>query len=68
MRSWEVGVAPYDIVLAGSKAYISNWGGRRPGKTDVVGPAGRGMMVRVDPVRSIASEGSVSVVDLRQTE
>src|SRR5437762_6894104 len=28
-------------------------------------PAGRGTTVRVDPVRAIASEGTVSVVDLK---
>ena len=29
LRLWDVGVAPYDMVLAGKKAYVSNWGGRR---------------------------------------
>ncbi len=64
LRTFDVGVAPYDVVLVGSKAYVSNWGGRRPGESDVTGPAGRGTVVRVDPVRHIASEGSVSIVDL----
>ena len=64
LRSWNVGVAPYDVVLAGEKAYVSNWGGRRPGAGDLTGPAGRGTRVRVDPVRHVASEGSVSVIDL----
>lgn len=64
LRTWEVGVAPYDVVLAGRKAYVSNWGGRRPGAGDLTGPAGRGTRVRVDPVRHIASEGSVSVIAL----
>lgn len=64
LRRWEVGVAPYDVVLTGGRAYVSNWGGRRPQSGDTVGPAGRGTTVRVDPVRNIASEGSVSVVDL----
>jgi len=31
----------------------------------VTGPAGQGTLARVDPVRYIASEGSVSVIDLR---
>src|SRR5687768_1931093 len=31
-RTFDVGVAPYDVVLVGRKAYVSNWGGRRPGK------------------------------------
>ena len=63
------GVAPYDVVLAGHKAYVSNWGGRRPDADSVTGPAGQGTLVRVDAVRFIASEGSVSVIDLpRRTE
>ncbi|KAB2669762.1 MAG: bifunctional YncE family protein/alkaline phosphatase family protein [Verrucomicrobia bacterium] len=64
LRTFEVGVAPYDVRLVGGKAYVSNWGGRRPSPGDLTGPAGRGTEVRVDPVRFIANEGSVSVVDL----
>ena len=30
LRTFDVGVAPFDVVLAGGKAYVSNWGGRRP--------------------------------------
>jgi YVTN family beta-propeller protein len=63
-RKIPVGVAPYDVVLHGRKAYVSNWGGRIPGEKDLTGPAGRGTTVRVDPVRHIANEGTVSVVDL----
>jgi YVTN family beta-propeller protein len=64
LRTFEAGVAPYDVVLLGSKAYVSNWGGRRPKRGELTGPAGRGTEVKVDPVRHIASEGSVSVIDL----
>jgi YVTN family beta-propeller protein len=64
LRAWDVGVAPYDVVLVRGKAYVSNWGGRRPDARSVTGPAGRGTLVRVDPVRHIASEGSVSVIEL----
>ena len=64
-RSFDVGVAPYDVVLVGDNALVSNWGGRRPGAGDRVGPAGRGTNVRVDALRNIASEGSVSVIDLK---
>jgi YVTN family beta-propeller protein len=64
LRTFPVGVAPYDVVLTGKKAYVSNWGGRRPGKGDMTGPAGRGTVVRVDPIRNIADEGSISVIDL----
>jgi YVTN family beta-propeller protein len=64
LKQFDVGVAPYDVTLVVDKAYVSNWGGRRPGPGDLTGPAGRGTEVRVDPVRHIASEGSVSVIDL----
>jgi YVTN family beta-propeller protein len=64
LRLFDVGVAPYDVALKGEKAYVSNWGGRRPDAASVTGPAGRGTLVRVDPVRHIANEGSVSVIDL----
>jgi DNA-binding beta-propeller fold protein YncE len=63
LRSWNVGVAPYDVKLDGNKAYVSNWGGRRPAPDSLVGPIGENGAVRVDN-RSVASEGSVSVIDL----
>jgi len=64
LRFWETGVAPYDVALAAGKAYVSNWGGRRPSPGSETGPAGHGTRARVDPVRRIASEGSVTVIDL----
>src|SRR4030095_15286640 len=64
LRLFETGVAPYDVALVGKKAYVSNWGGSRPGPADLTGPAGRGTKVKVDPVRHIANEGSVTVIDL----
>jgi YVTN family beta-propeller protein len=63
-RAFPVGVAPYDVVLTAGKAYVSNWGGGRPRPGDLVGPIGRGTVVKVDPIRNIANEGSVSVIDL----
>jgi YVTN family beta-propeller protein len=66
LRTWDVGVAPFDVVLCKNKIYVSNWGGRRPDANSVTGPAGHGTLVRVDG-RSIASEGSVSVIDLEKT-
>lgn len=68
LRTFSVGVAPYDIKLTGGKAIVSNWGGRRPGPDDRVGPAGRGTTVRVDALRNIASEGSVSFIDVNSGE
>lgn len=64
LRTWDVGVAPYDVVLTGSKVYVSNWGGRRPDAQSTTGPAGRGTRVRVDSTRYIANEGSVSIINL----
>jgi YVTN family beta-propeller protein len=64
LHTWETGVAPYDVACVGQKVYVSNQGGRRPGKGDLTAPAGKGTKVRVDPVRHIASEGSVTVIDL----
>jgi len=63
-RTFEVGVAPYDVLLVKGRAYVSNWGGRRPKPGDLIGPAGRGTIVKVDPVTHIANEGSVSIIDL----
>jgi DNA-binding beta-propeller fold protein YncE len=62
---WDVGVAPYDVVVHGTKAYVSNMGGRIPEAEDLTGPAGRGTSVRVDGIRFIANEGSISVVDIK---
>jgi YVTN family beta-propeller protein len=64
LRLFEVGNAPYAVVLAGHKAFVSNWGGRRPDAQSITGPIGVGALVRVDSVRLIANEGSVSVIDL----
>jgi YVTN family beta-propeller protein len=64
LRLWKVGFAPYDVALAGEKAYVSNWGGRQPEAQDITGPAGRGTLVRVDSVRHVAAGGSVSVIGL----
>src|SRR5581483_4091788 len=47
------------------KVFVSNWGGRRPDENSITGPAGQGTNVRVDPVRYIADEGSVTVIDLK---
>lgn len=64
IREFDVGVAPYDVVLLNGKAFVSNWGGRQPLPVDLTGPAGRGTVVKVDPETHIANEGSISVIDL----
>jgi YVTN family beta-propeller protein len=63
-RTFPGGSLPYDVALVGDKLYVSNWGGRRPDAQSTIGPAGRDTTVRVDPVRFIANEGSVSVIHL----
>ena len=66
LRRIPVGNAPYDVAVVGSKAYVTNFAGRIPRAGDTVGPSGVGRPVRVDSVRNIASDGSVSVVDWQQ--
>jgi len=63
-REIAVGNAPYDVVIVGRNAYVSNWAGRLPLPGTPTGPSGDSPPVRVDPVRNIANDGSVSVVDL----
>jgi YVTN family beta-propeller protein len=59
-----VGMAPYDVVLASdSKAYVSNWGGRKPLDGESTYNSA-GSQVLVDPKTGIANNGSVSVIDL----
>jgi YVTN family beta-propeller protein len=64
LRSWDTGVAPYEVALAAGKVYVSNLGGRRPGTNDLSASAGRNTRVRVDELRAIPNEGSVTVIDL----
>jgi DNA-binding beta-propeller fold protein YncE len=56
-----VGVAPYSVVVAGAKAYVSNWGGDRPAKGEK-NITTSGTPVRTDKRTSVANRGSVSVV------
>ncbi len=58
-----VGIAPYTVLRDGDRAYVSNWGGRRPGPDDFTGPSS-GSRVVVDKETGIASTGTVTVVDL----
>jgi YVTN family beta-propeller protein len=59
-----VGIAPYDVKLSadGSKAYVSNMGGRRAKEGERTAPSS-GSSVLVDS-RGIPSTGTVSVIDL----
>src|SRR5262249_1526397 len=57
-----VGELPYTTVISadGSKVYVSNWGGRVPGPTDVTD----GMFpIVVGPRTGIRVSGTVSVID-----
>ena len=64
VKEIKVGIAPYEVVLSrDTKAYVSNWGGRRPrGRESTFNTSGS--RVLVDPATGIASNGSVTVVDL----
>ena len=66
LRTWDVGVAPFGVALARGKVYVSNWGGRRPAADSLTATAGHGSRVRVDE-RSIAREGSISIINLATT-
>ena len=58
-----VGIAPYTVLPAGNKAYVSNWAGRRPSDSDTTGPTS-GSRTVVDPETGIVSTGTISVIDL----
>ncbi|HTF28501.1 MAG TPA: alkaline phosphatase family protein, partial [Flavitalea sp.] len=58
-----VGIAPYSVTLKKSKAYVTNWGGRRPDSKDLTGTSS-GSLIVVDKKTGIASSGTVSVIDL----
>ncbi len=68
VRTWDCGVAPYDVRLIGQKLYVSNWGGRRPDAASPQAHAGRGMTVRVDATTQVSNEGSLSIVDLTKND
>ncbi|MEJ7766238.1 MAG: bifunctional YncE family protein/alkaline phosphatase family protein [Chitinophagaceae bacterium] len=57
-----VGVAPYSVTIKGSKAYVTNWGGRRPRPGDQSASSSNSMVV-IDK-NGIASTGTVSVINL----
>ncbi|ETK36881.1 alkaline phosphatase family protein [Microbispora sp. ATCC PTA-5024] len=62
-QSWAVGNAPRDMVMVGTKLYVSNEGGRpaRPGETTI---NSYGTQVPADPNTGATTTGTVSVIDL----
>ncbi len=53
------GIAPYDIIMTSShKAYVSNWGGRRPGQGESSYPSS-GSQVSVDPKTGIHAQKDI---------
>ncbi|MFI9572810.1 alkaline phosphatase family protein [Microbispora rosea] len=62
-QSWAVGNAPRDMVMVGTKLYVSNEGGRpaKPGETTI---NSYGTQVPADPKTGATTTGTVSVIDL----
>ncbi|MDX2706047.1 bifunctional YncE family protein/alkaline phosphatase family protein [Streptomyces sp. PA03-6a] len=62
-QSWAVGNAPRDMVVVGSKLYVSNEGGRpaKPGETTI---NSYGTQVPADPKTGATTTGTVSIIDL----
>lgn len=56
-----VGVAPFAIVAAKGKYFVTNWGGDMPKDGDPRAQSS-GTDVRIDPRTSVANHGSVSVI------
>jgi len=57
----EVGIAPYTVIGKGSRAYVTNWGGRRPQAGELTGPTSESEVL-IDE-RGVACSGTVSVID-----
>lgn len=62
-QSWAVGNAPRDMVMVGTKLYVSNEGGRpaKPGETTI---NSYGTQVPADPKTGATTTGTLSVIDL----
>lgn len=64
--SQSTGVAPYGIVLANGKAYVSNWGGTMPAAGDKAETAGVPYgQTFIDPKTGAINNGTVSVFDAK---
>ena len=67
VKQIDVGIAPYNMLICADKAYVTNWGGRRPCTGDLTDYTS-GSQAVINQA-GIASTGTVSVIDLnsRQT-
>lgn len=61
-RSWDVGIAPREIAVVGTRLYVSDEGGRRatPGESTL---NSYGTEVPADPYLGTATTGALSVID-----
>lgn len=61
-QTWNVGIAPRELALVGTKLYVSNEGGRpaRPGETTI---NSYGTQVPADPYLGTSTTGTLSVID-----
>ncbi len=61
-HTWNVGTAPREVVVVGSKLYVSNEGGR-PAKAGETTINSYGTSVPADPVLGTSTTGTVSIID-----
>ncbi|MCL1870819.1 MAG: phosphoesterase [Promicromonosporaceae bacterium] len=61
-QSWNVGIAPREIAVVGSKLYVSNEGGRQAQAGDTT-MGSYGTAVPADTVKGTSTTGTVSVID-----
>ncbi|HVX45983.1 MAG TPA: phosphoesterase, partial [Mycobacteriales bacterium] len=66
-RSWNVGIAPRDLVRVGQKLYVGNEGGRfpHPGESTL---NSYNTQVPADPATGSTTTGTVSVINLTQPD
>lgn len=62
-RQIPVGVAPFTVVIAKGKAYVTNWGGHHPANGELTHKSS-GTPVAIDKNTGVASSGTVSVISL----
>jgi YVTN family beta-propeller protein len=64
LKEVDVGMAPFSVVVAGDRVFVSNRGGRRAAPDDVVAPSS-GARVVADAVTGSSTTGTLSVVDTK---